>query len=85
MPTILMDRHWTLDLVALAGVCAGFTLLLTGGAEPLAGVVTAGSAYALLLPELADDPGTVQATATGTAESLETGRGESVRPGPTAR
>jgi hypothetical protein len=49
-----MDRHWTLDIVALSGIAAGFALFLTGE-TPLAGVVTAASAYAVLVPELADN------------------------------
>lgn len=54
MPTSRMDGHLTLNVVALAGMCAGFTLFLTGD-TPLAGVVTAASAYAVLVPELASD------------------------------
>jgi uncharacterized membrane protein required for colicin V production len=50
-----MDRHWTLNLVALAGMVAGFVLFAVGDAAVLAGVVTAGSAYAALVPEFADD------------------------------
>ncbi|WP_436925302.1 hypothetical protein [Halosimplex amylolyticum] len=46
-----MDRHWTLDLVALSGIAAGFVLFAAGDAAPLAGVVAAASAYALVLPE----------------------------------
>ncbi|WP_459193464.1 hypothetical protein [Halosimplex sp. J119] len=47
-----MDRHWTLDLVALSGIAAGFVLFAAGEGAVLAGVVAAASAYALVLPEL---------------------------------
>ncbi|MFC7140927.1 hypothetical protein ACFQMA_13970 [Halosimplex aquaticum] len=46
-----MDRHWTLDLVALSGIAAGFVLFTVSNAALLAGVVAAVSAYALVLPE----------------------------------
>jgi len=48
-----MDRHWTLTLVALAGIAAGFALFAVEAAT-LAGVVTAAGAYALVFPEFAD-------------------------------
>lgn len=48
-----MDRHWTLTLVALAGIAAGFTLFAVE-AVTLAGLVTAAGAYALVFPEFAD-------------------------------
>jgi len=48
-----MDRHWTLTLVALAGIAAGFALFAVEAAT-LAGVVTATGAYALVFPEFAD-------------------------------
>jgi hypothetical protein len=54
-----MDRHWTLTLVALAGIAAGFALFAVD-AVTLAGVVTATGAYALVFPEFAD---TTRATA----------------------
>jgi hypothetical protein len=44
-----MERHWTLEVVALLGILAGFVLVGTG-ATMLAGVVAAASAYALVLP-----------------------------------
>lgn len=46
-----MDRHWTLDLVALSAVLAGFVLYADGDAALLAGLVTALGAYALVFPE----------------------------------
>lgn len=46
-----MDRHWTLDLVALSAVLAGFVLAAVGEAAPLAGVVAALGAYALVYPD----------------------------------
>jgi hypothetical protein len=56
-----MDRHWTLTLVALAGIAAGFALFAVDAAT-LAGVVSAAGAYALVFPEFADTArGTVDA------------------------
>ncbi|WP_164471584.1 hypothetical protein [Halosimplex salinum] len=46
-----MDRHWTLDVVALSGILAGFVLFTAGETVPLAGVVAAAGAFALVLPE----------------------------------
>jgi hypothetical protein len=49
-----MDRYWPLEFVAFAGMCAGFALFVAGDAAVLGGVVTAGSAYAALVPEFVD-------------------------------
>jgi hypothetical protein len=66
-----MDRHWTLDLVVFAGMCAGFALFAAGDAVVLAGVLTAGSAYAALVPEF------VEGRPTRTAPSGESAAVES--------
>ena len=52
-----MNRHWTFDVVAVVGMLAGFALFVAGGHSLVAGMVAAGSAYALLLPELVDSDG----------------------------
>ena len=50
-----MERHWTLDLVAVLGVVAGFVLAARGEAA-LAGFVAATSTFAVVLPEFVDSP-----------------------------
>lgn len=57
-----MERHWTLDLVALLGILAGF-VLATGQGLVLGGVVAAASAYALVLPEFVGADATASRTA----------------------
>lgn len=79
-----MDRHWTLDVVALAAVLAGFVLFASGSAATLPGVVAASGAYAVLVPELvsADPP---RVSPSRTAETGATaGRAKSVEPPQTA-
>lgn len=51
-----MYRYWSLAVVAVAGILGGFALLAAGEVTLLAGILAAGSAYALLLPEFADSP-----------------------------
>lgn len=49
-----MERHWTLEVVALLGIAAGFVLFAVGATPVLAGVVAAASAYAVVLPEFVE-------------------------------
>lgn len=77
-----MNRHWTLDLVALSGMCAGFALFVTGSIAPLSGVVAAGSAYALLIPELSASGRLADHAAKQTPPSTTPRRQETTRQDP---
>jgi hypothetical protein len=49
-----MERHWTLTLVAVAGILGGFLLAVGSQSSVLSGPVVAASVFALVVPEFVD-------------------------------